>query len=279
MIRVILQGRTGNNLFQYAAGRTLADKLGTDLLLDGSWADPVQTRHFESIFRLPLRARYYRRWSGIKRCASRLTRKNPVKFHHGSVFLETVVGYAAEVFELPDGSLLSGHFQNPGYVDPFQEKLRQDLNLEAINLPRESLAFAEKLKSQPTVSLHVRCGDYLNIPATQCLTENYYDQAISKFRNSLINPSFCVFSDDIPRCRRIFKDSSFIFCDLPASRFDPLHDLKLMASCTHHIIANSSYSWWGAWLNPFSEKRVIAPSMWMENVPSNFVIPSEWISI
>lgn len=86
MIRVILQGRTGNNLFQYAAGRALADKIGTDLILDGSWADARHARQFEHLLRLPIQARYQRRFTVTKRSLRRAFNLSLVSLHHGPVF-------------------------------------------------------------------------------------------------------------------------------------------------------------------------------------------------
>jgi hypothetical protein len=279
MITVMLQGRTGNNLFQYAAGRALADRLGTDLVLEGSWADATLESQFRQIFRFPLRARYRRRFSVPKRLMLRYLKQGPERWHRGPIHRETGVGHDAELGTLGDGTLLAGYFQSPANFEASAPALRRDLDPYAIQLAGSSLHFAENLKTQTTVSLHVRRGDYLNISSTDCLGEDYHDRAILWFEERFPDCRFCIFSDDIPWCRERFREKNFLHCDLPDSATDPLHDLILMSGCHHHIIVNSSYSWWGAWLNPSSSKKVLAPRQWMVGMTSEGVIPEDWITV
>ncbi len=279
MIRVILQGRTGNNLFQYAAGRALADRLGTELILDGSWADARHARQFEHLLRLPVQARYQRQFTFTKRCLRKAFNLSPSSLHHGPVFHDSSSTSDPAFHQLPDHCLLMGFFQSPFYFKTIEPQLREELDFTGLTLPRESLIFEENLRSQTTVSLHVRRGDYVHISSTQCLAPDYHASAIRHFRQRLPNVRFCVFSDDIAWCRNQFPEPDFLFCDLPACHTDPLHDMRLMAACHHHVIVNSSYSWWGAWLNPSADKVVVAPSMWMTDLPSTDLLLSDWITI
>ena len=279
MITVLLQGRTGNNLFQYAAGRALADKLGTDLVLDGSWADARHARQFQQLLRLPIRARYQRRFSFTKRSLRKAFNLDPGSMHNGPVFREIAPAQESAFHQLPDHCLLIGFFQSPAYFQAIKPELRKELDLTDLALPRESLVFEENLRSQTTVSLHVRRGDYVHLSSTQCLAPDYHTRAIQHFRERHSQVCFCVFSDDIDWCRSHFQEPEFLFCDLPASHTDPLHDMRLMAACHHHVIVNSSYSWWGAWLNPSTDKLVIAPSMWMKDLPSTSLLLPSWITI
>jgi hypothetical protein len=279
VITVILQGRTGNNLFQYAAGRALADKLGTDLVLDGSWADARHARQFEHLLRLPIRARYQRRFTVTKRCLRKAFNLSPTSLHHGPVFRDESPAPDPAFHHLPDHSLLIGFFQNPSYFQASAPELRRELDLTGLALPKKSLIFEDDLRSQVTVSLHVRRGDYVHLASTQCVATDYHARAIQHFRNRNSKIRFCVFSDDINWCRNQFVGSDFLFCDLPASHTDPLHDLRLMAACHHHVMVNSSYSWWGAWLNPSADKVVVAPPMWMSGLPSTSLLLPDWITI
>lgn len=276
MITVLLQGRTGNNLFQYAAGRALADHLQTDLMLDGSWANPAHAAQFETLLRLPLRARYRRNFSVPKRVVQKFLGVRPWQLHHGPVHIESSPGHDPALLDLPDESYLAGFFQSPRYFESIAHALRADLDLGTITLPPESRKFQDELRNRTTVSLHVRRGDYLAIAATQCLEPDYHDRAIRWFRDRWEGIRFCVFSDDIPWCRSHFHGPDFRFCDLPASTSDPLHDLRLMASCHHHVIVNSSYSWWGAWLDSSPDKSVIAPPLWMNGLSSEQFVPEDW---
>lgn len=277
MIRIILQGRTGNNLFQYAAGRALAHRHQTELILDGSWADDAHAEQFQHLLRLPLQARYVRNLSLLKRAAHRFLGKGPATFHPGPTVIDSPAAALPALETADDGSLLIGFFQSPRHFSGIELELREELDLSSITLPESSQRFEETLRSKSTVSIHVRRGDYLNIGATQCLGPDYHENAIAWFRQRSPDTRFCIFSDDIPWCRKTFQGNDFLFSDFPAAGPDPMHDLRLMAACHHHIIVNSSYSWWGAWLNPSPTKNVIAPKMWMKSRSSTDFVPDDWI--
>jgi len=279
MIHVILQGRTGNNLFQYAAGRALAIQHKTGLVLDGAWADTRHARQFEHLLRLPIQARYERRFTLTKRSLNKAFHIDPATLHRGPVFRQLSPIPDPAFHEMPDGTLLVGFFQSPLYFQGIESVLREELDLTRLVLPTDSLRFEDLLQNQTTVSLHVRRGDYVHITSTQCLAPDYHEQAVQHFRQRFPGVRFCVFSDDIPWCRKQFPGPEFLFCDLPGAHQDPFHDLRLMAACSHHIIVNSSYSWWGAWLNHSLDKIVIAPTTWMRDLSSAEILLPSWISI
>jgi hypothetical protein len=279
MIRVILQGRTGNNLFQYAAGRALALTRGAELVLDGAWSDAWHAGHFKHLSRLPLAATYERTLSVAKRMAKRFLGRGPDSWHRGELLVEFTGGHSPDFETASDHVILQGFFQSPRYFANIESQLRMELDPAAITLPPASLRFEQSLHAGNLISLHVRRGDYVNISSTDCIGSNYHDRAMDWFRQRHENLSFCVFSDDIPWCRERFKGAEFLFADLPAAASDPLHDLRLMAACQHHIIVNSSYSWWGAWMNPSPAKKVVAPSQWMKGLTSTGILPDEWITL
>lgn len=279
MIRVILNGRTGNNFFQYAAGRALALKHGTRLVLDGSWSDNTHANQFQHLLRLPVAATYERRLTRTKRAFRKVLQVGPETIYQGSFYLESSPEFDPSFHELPESTVLGGFFQSPKYFEEIEPKLRKELDLQRISIPAASQNFEDNLRSQPTVSIHIRRGDYLTVSNTQCLTPDYHELAIRHFRDTLENPRFCIFSDDIPWCRRKFSGPEFFFCDLEGASGDPLHDLRLMSACHHHIIVNSSYSWWAAWLNDSPGKSVVSPVMWMNNFSSESVIPKSWIAL
>ena len=276
MIRVILQGRTGNNLFQYAAGRALAAQHQTELVLDGSWMNQAHADTFEHLLRLPILARYERRHTLVKRLGRKILGCNPESLHRGKVITDPADGTFPDLQHAPDGTLLVGFFQSPLHFAGIENELRSELDLSLIQLPPDSARFEETLRSLPTVSIHVRRGDYLHIGETQCLGEDYHERAIEWFRQRFEGIRFCVFSDEIAWCRTRFHGPEFLFADFPVAAGDPFHDLRLMSSCHHHIIVNSSYSWWGAWLNPSTRKEVIAPKMWMHDLSSENIVSRAW---
>lgn len=280
MIRVILQGRTGNNLFQYALGRHLAVRHNTRLELDLSWAGP-DTQQMKELERLPIQAALVRKWPSIKKGIRRLGGPGPEFWHRGPVYQKTGggPGFRPEVLDLPDGVLLVGFYHHEGYFSTIAETLRQELSMNAIHLPDSSTATLDLIQRHRMVSIHVRRGDYVRIQGTQCVPENYHQAAVAHLRKHFEDLEFLVFSDDIPWCRKAFSGPEFHFCDHPEAANDPFHDLKLMAACEHHIVMNSTYSWWGAWLNPSATKMVIAPKMWMSKIPATEVMPTSWVLI
>jgi hypothetical protein len=279
MITVLLQGRTGNNLFQYAAGRCLAHRLGTTLRLDASWLPPGDASQARHITRLPINADFVSRIPNIKRAFRKFSGLDPTRLHRGHVLKEPdpPMGFIPTLQDSPDGTLLSGFFQCSQYADGVEAELRNELDLSSIALPTSALKYLRQIETSTSVSLHVRRGDYLSIPGTQCLESNYYEQAVAHFRAYHEDIRFFVFSDDIQWCREHFKGEEFTFVEIQESMVDPMFDIRLMSSCSHHIIVNSSYSWWGAWLNPSSVKTVIAPERWMTKLPSSRIVPPEWI--
>jgi hypothetical protein len=279
MIRVILQGRTGNNLFQYAAGRALAKAWGQELILDGSWMDGWHAGHFEQIRRLPLQACYERKHTLAKRLGRKLLGVGPATWHPEKLVDEFAGDRMPSPEVCSDGRVLNGFFQHAFHLASIEAELRKEIDLSVISIPDESLKFEEALKQKSCVSVHVRRGDYLKISSTNCIGNDYHEQAIQWFRQRHKNLRFCVFSDDIAWCRQHFTGPEFLFCDLPASAGDPLHDLRLMTACHDHIVVNSSYSWWGAWLNPAPDKVVLAPAQWMAGLSSLKIVPPEWITL
>lgn len=279
MIRVILQGRTGNNLFQYAAGRALAEHHQVPLLLDGAWVKPDQARIFEHLLKLPIKASYENRYSAAKRISRKLFGINPASFHKGTVILDPGNGILPNLKNSDTDSLLIGFFQSPLHFGEIEENLRRELDLSVLRLPDDSIRFEDSLRNKLTASIHVRRGDYLGISETHCIGKSYHTKSIDLLRKQYEGIRFCVFSDDIPWCRNQFQGSDFLFCDFHAASRDPFHDMRLMSACCHHIIVNSSYSWWGAWLNESPVKTVIAPKMWMSGLSASSITPTSWIRL
>jgi hypothetical protein len=127
--------------------------------------------------------------------------------------------------------------------------------------------------------VHVRRGDYVGNPQFDCIPADYHALAIDRMRTICPQMGYLVFSDDIGWCRHNLRSHNLEFCDNPGTGRDPLRDLILMSACRHHIISNSTYSWWGAWLNPKPDKIVIAPSQWFLGVPSSKILPKSWLTI
>jgi Glycosyl transferase family 11 len=284
MIRVVLQGRTGNNFFQYAAARWLAMKHHTDVVLDGSWLRPrnwAQTRVMKGLA-LQAPVKRWPLWIGPALRAG--AGKHPAEFTTKSVYRENSLdsSFDPAFQDLPDGSLLIGYFQSPLFFPGMRPILQKEINYRDMPMDHDTTATARRISSENSVSIHVRRGDFIHYKNFAVCTPRYFDLAVALAKNKLSSPTFWIFSDDIPWCRSHFTGPEFRFVDLPESQRNPLNDMRLMSLASHHIISNSSYSWWGAWLHWTPEKLVITPHLWhlgTTRMPVEEKIEKEWIII
>jgi hypothetical protein len=263
MIRIVLQGRTGNHLFQYALGRVLAKKHQVPLVLDASWFNHegwAQVSHFLS---LPLQAEVVRPCSLGSRILRKITGKHHWEFLSVPVFREKPAdqSFDARFLECPSDCLLFGYFQTPRYFGEIAEELREELR-SLLNSVCSSSEIHRELAKPGTVAVHVRRGDYMQHSVFQVCDVDYYRDAINQMRKEVSGAKFFIFSDDQAWCRSTFCDDDQTIVDSGEAGNNPLYDLHLMSLAAHHIIANSTYSWWSAWLAQSSTQRVITPDRW-----------------
>jgi len=173
---------------------------------------------------------------------------------------------------------IDGYFQAHPYSDGAAEQLRRELALREPPSENNLETLAHIRSSGTPVSLHVRRGDYTKIyGGRDALPISYYANAIDAISEFSGDPTFFVFSDDIAFCRdNLPAGPRYVFVN-HNSQSEAHEDLRLMSSCRHHIIANSSFSWWGAWLNPDPAKVVLTPDRWLDpNVPHTDLLPKSW---
>lgn len=265
MIRIVLLGRTGNNLFQYALGRVLAEKHGVPLLLDASWFNAEGWREVSHFLKLPIRARVVRFGSLASRALRNLTGKHRWQFE-GFPFLKEISGdhsFDARFLDAPADCALFGYFQSWRYFAGIENELREELQgLLEMGCGRGDGATLKRIGDGNSVAVHVRRGDFLNHPEFQVCDESYYRMAMEDMRARVGSPRFFVFSDDPGWCRRTFTDGDVEVIDSDEDGANPLHDLRLMSLASHHIIANSTYSWWAAWLGKKPGQHVLLPDRW-----------------
>jgi len=263
MIRIVLLGRTGNHLFQYALGRVLAKKHQVPLVLDASWFNPEGWSEVSHFLSLPLQAEVVRPCSLGSRILRKLTGKHHWEFLSVPIFRENTAdqSFDARFLECPSDCLLFGYFQTPRYFDEIAEELLQELR-SLLNSACPSREIHRELAQPGTVAVHVRRGDYLQHSVFQVCDEAYYRAAINQMRKEGSAAKFFIFSDDPEWCRSTFCDDDQIIVDSAEAGKNPLYDLHLMSLASHHIIANSTYSWWSAWLAQSSTQRVIMPDRW-----------------
>jgi hypothetical protein len=178
-----------------------------------------------------------------------------------------------EVRALPDNVYLEGYWHSERYFVEHSANIRKELTVTA-ELMGRNRELADKLSVVNSVSVHVRRGDYVHNPTTNayhgvCAPE-YYHRAAEVIASSVVDPLFVVFSDEPGWAVQHLK-FRFPVCHVTDNGETPHEDLRLMSLCKHHIIANSSFSWWGAWLSANPDKIVIAPERWFNNPTINTV--------
>ena len=266
MIIVCLRGRLGNQMFQYAAGRSLAYRLGVSLGID-NFTNSKKIEHtllynFNiQVKKIPNNLLPPRKYSNrIKwafwRLGLRLTK----------IFYQDGLGYNEKFKQVTKNTYLYGYWQSEKYFHECKEIIKSDF--EFISSPKERNldTYQELLETQSTIALHIRRGDYLkkkHLSIFSSCSQDYYEKAVRYItENSQINPNVFVFSDDPEWVYRNFKP----FFPFRVINHNPpnkaIEDLRLMSVCKHHVIANSSFSWWGAWLGKNEKQIVIAPDEW-----------------
>lgn len=264
MLRIVLLGRTGNHLFQYALGRVLAEKHGVPLVLDGSWFNAAGWAEVSHFLKLPIQAKVVRRCSLGARALRKFTGKHYWEYRGVPVLREAGddQSFDRRFLDVPADCMLFGYFQSPRYFESIADSLRAELKglLAAAVHPPDTII--KRLESPASVAVHVRRGDYLNHPVFRVCDMVYYRESIRKMRARLPGARFFIFSDDPEWCRNEFPDADQEVIDSGIAGTNPLHDLHLMSLASHHITANSTYSWWAAWLGDKPGQQVIMPERW-----------------
>lgn len=264
MIRIILLGRAANNLFQYAFGRVLAERHGVPLVLDASWFNAEGWRQVSCLRSLPLRASIVRRLSLAARLLRKATGRHYWEFRGVPVVREAACDHSFDqrLLDSPADCVLFGYFQSPCYFAALEEGLRAEIDCSGLGIDALWPALAAELRRPGSVAVHVRRGDFITQPVFAVCTAGYYLQAIERLRARVPGARFLVFSDDLAWCREHLRGPDVVVPDQPAADANPLHALHLMSLASHHVIANSSYSWWAAWLGRKDGQIVLCPPRW-----------------
>lgn len=287
-IIVRLFGGIGNQFFQYAVGRALATKHKGELLLD----DSLLQRHRRGVtyrnYELDVYNINAQKLLKKERLILQFRVWRPFRYLYATGILKSSFIYYREphyefdpkIHQLNGNLIAEGHWQSERYFADIADKLRHELQPIAPP-PNNVRRLLDQIANENSVSLHVRRHDYLSCPKASanffvCNLE-YYSRAVSVIAERTMNPVFYIFSDDPGWVAKEFQiDFPMVLASRPQS-WRAYEDLRMMSHCTHHIIANSSFSWWGAWLNPSPNKIVVAPSRWFR-VEKNTkdLIPPEW---
>lgn len=285
-------GGLGNQMFQYAAGRALSIRTSQTLTLDtNSFKRYPLHNGFElqRVFNVPAQVASR---SDIAKVIGWLPATG-VELGLSSKYWRPIAGtsfvgepsfsYWRGIIGLADSCYLSGYWQSEKYFMEYADQIRKDFSFNDA-LTEDNQKIYGAISKSCSVSCHIRRGDYVtNLKANQihgvCSLE-YYEKAIKFMQSNLIEPIFYIFSDDQEWVRKNLtfpKGSIFVDGNYGCYGFQ---DMQLMSLCQHHIIANSSFSWWGAWLNPSESKIVIAPRRWFSaDIDDGDLIPAKWIRI
>lgn len=295
MIITKLEGGHSNQLFQYAAGRRLAHKLSVELYMDKWWFENVidiDTPRFYELEDYNFPQRFINRKDfalaedtpeNIKIKLYNLT-KGRSKPRIKQV-RQRGNGFNNEVLNLGDNIYLDGWWQDERYFKDIRPLLLDELELKP-KPNHQNAEWLERIKSKNSVSVHIRRGDYVDNKLTNrfhgVLEPAYYQKALERLAKTADdkNLNLFVFSNDINWCKQNLKFKyQTVFIDADNSGAE---DMRLMKNCRHNIMANSSFSWWGAWLNQNPNKVVVAPKVWFQDKQANretSIVPPGWIRI
>jgi len=287
MIIVDIYGGLGNQMFQYAAGFSLAKRLNSELILDLSAFENIpinQTpRNFElDIFNITAQ---YQRGRLPRKKNSKLRKVFSTLFNcQDNFYNEPHFHYDSKFPFLRDKVWLHGYWQSFRYFESNRLLLQKQFSF--LKSPSDkNLKLIQDISFSNSLSIHIRRGDYITNPNSLahhpvCSIE-YYERALKYVLENQDSIKCFVFSDDIPWVKNNLKlppTSTYITHNTGALAHE---DLRLMMSCKHHVIANSSFSWWAAWLSNAECKLVVAPVIWFKDssIITSDLIPSNWIRL
>jgi len=282
-----LSGGLGNQLFQYAAGRSLSLRLEVPLVLDTSWfhgrsnrayaLEPfsINTSNYSGPALLP---------SWIKSLESRLSRKWASNRLGVPIYREPHFHFDSNFHLLERPVYLEGFWQSEKYFLECTEVIRDDLIFKE-GLPDCFRYTEDQIHSTDSICIHIRRGDYLTNPiALQThgvCSIDYVHRGLQSVSLGLMKPHCFIFSDDLEWVKENLKLTlPHTVVDI-AKPHEAHFDLALMAQCKHFVIANSSLSWWGAWLSKNTSKHIVTPKNWFVSNEKNVddLIPSSWIRL
>ena len=278
MIITNIIGGLGNQMFQYAAGRAAAYHNKTDLAIDiMGYKRPNHQRHqgyeLGRVFKVdPVEIdqdelKDFLGWRANDIVRRILKLRALSKFRRNYI-IEPHFHYWNKFKNIKNDSYLSGYWQSEKYFVEIERLIRKDFEFDAA-LSELNCYIADDIKINKSVSIHVRRGDLITDRRVSKLmipcSIEYYINAMKYYSTSLTRPKFYIFSDDPDWVKNNFP-SGFNFEIIQHNSGENSYiDMQLMSLCEHHIISNSSFSWWGAWLNPSTAKCTIAPKLWFQN--------------
>ncbi|MBA3664200.1 MAG: alpha-1,2-fucosyltransferase [Bacteroidetes bacterium] len=296
MIR--LMGGLGNQMFQYAFGRSLSLQYKTELVLDGSLLLDKSSDHHVTTHRdfdldifpnLKFRAAKESEvflFNGDPKASvfNKITRRISLLFNPKKLIVQQANQIKTEYLNIEGDTCLAGRWQSYKFFENDFDQIKKDFILEKPSILNIDLLL-EKIESQNSVCLHVRRGDLVTSPVYNkiigALDFAYYKSAIEKMNALVPDPLYCIFSDDIEWCKQNMNlAASALFIDKSFSGTKAEGHLFLMSKCKHFIISNSTFAWWGAFLSGNTSKKIIYPKNWYKetSLVNPEMCPPEWMA-
>ena len=297
MIISSLEGGLGNQMFQYACAKAVSLKYNQQLKLLYSHSSGQSFHNgfeLKRVFNISSEmankndlievvGRFY-----VYKNFRKIIKKFKLPFFQKNEYLfEKKFKYDSEIFSSVYGNLLiEGYWQSEKYFNDFREAVLNDFKFDENKLSNKNVDLVKKINKVESVSIHVRRGDYLTNTKAKAThgvcSEKYYFDAIDKVLEKIPNAVFFAFSDEPKWVEQILKKKykNIIVVDNNFAE-NSHYDMYLMTKCKHNIIANSSFSWWGAWLNLNSNKIIICPKKWFvdDYIDVNDLLPDNWLKV
>ena len=285
MITARLVGGLGNQMFQYAAGRALSLRRGVGLRLDASEFKTYRL-HSYGLNHLAISAEV----TNVRQTSSTGSRmldrlRDLAGLGASALYRENGLRFDPAVLTLPGNTTLAGYWQCERYFSDHADQIRAELTVKT-PVAGDNLTCLERICSGVSISVHIRRGDYVSNATANSVHGicdiSYYEAAAHRLAERCgKTPVFYIFSDDPDWVHENFH-IPFKMIPVRHNGADRNYeDLRLMSACNHHIIANSSFSWWGAWLNPSADKIVVAPQRWFKtsDLDSTDLVPASWVRL
>ncbi len=285
-----LQGGLGNQMFQYAIARALSEHYQSTFLLDRSWFDKPQAETTPRPYQLDLlniqevpvgKVAFPKRPDRLMRAIQKWLPLGPVIYYQQKAFgfdeglLHLKAMHQRDLF-------LFGYWQAFPYLEAIRPILQSEFKTKRSTADHYQ-PYLDQIRSSESVMIHIRRGDYVDSPSAAkfhgVLALSYYQQAIEVLLLNRPNAHFFIFSDDLPWAKEALpQDLKITFVENSSESDAAAQELQLMYACKHHVIANSSLSWWGAWLKQECGGLVFAPNRWISDSSLDLdnLLPANW---
>jgi hypothetical protein len=290
IITVNIIGGLGNQMFQFAFGYAVSKENNAKIKLELSGFSAYDLRRYAlDLFNIQdnseLKSKYdfllnkvnSRNNSFFSKAASKLIR-GLLRFTNFYYQEREEFIFDLDVFNISRNTYFYGHWQNEKYFKKYRKELLEIFKFK--NIHSQTKEYHQKILKYESVSLHIRRGDYVNSIHDTCDIK-YYKRAVAEILKINKQAHFFIFSDDINWVKNnlnFIAHKTFIVLEYEIPDYEEMY---LMSQCNYNIIANSSFSWWGAWLNHNIDKKVIAPKKWLRSstLNTNDLIPESWMRL